>query len=73
MRMRPQLHDTGYYQSDIKFCLFTVTAERNLEWEGPWLRAEGAIHLEGPSGLVPENFEHWNFGNAISCDLVIKF
>ena len=31
------------------------------------------IKKRGPSGLALGSFENWNFGNAISCDLVIKF
>ena len=39
-----------------------MTAKRNLEWGGGvWLRAEGAIQLEGPNGLASGNFENWNF------------
>ena len=38
-----------------------------------WLKAEGAIHLKGSSGLASGNFENWNLERAVSCDLVIKF
>ena len=34
------------------------------------------IHLEEGGGggerIGPGNFENWNLGNAVSCDLVIK-
>ena len=32
------------------------TAERNLEWGGPFSRAERAIHLEGSERIGPEKF-----------------
>ena len=40
---------------------------------GVIVESEGVIHLEVSEQIGPENFENWNFGNAISCDLVIKF
>ena len=40
---------------------------------GAWLRAEGAIHREKSERVSSENFENWNFGNTISCNLVINF
>ena len=49
-----------------------MTAEFNLEW-GALVRTEGAIHLEGSERIGLGNFENWNFGNAISYNLVIKF
>ena len=35
--------------------------------------AEGASHLEGSEGWTPENFENYNVGNTISCDLGAVF
>ena len=55
-----------------------VTAERNLQWgrggggEQGWEPEAWSIH-RGPSRMASANFENWNFGNAISCDLVINF
>ena len=42
-----------------------MTAEHNLKW--------GGGHLQKSEQIGPGKFKNWNFGNAISCDLVIKF
>ena len=42
---------------NFNFLVRTVAAERNLEWGGgEWLRAEGAVHLEGSEQIGPGKF-----------------
>ena len=53
----------------------SVTAKRNLEWEGGGMveRQKRDPSRGVRANWLRGNFENWNFGNAISCDLVIKF